>query len=93
MPQTKQNQVRVERRFWIKAKAMTSNNERSTRSNGTTAAGAIPDSRGSRPAMHPAWVEFVRFCEKLQHGEIERLRIQGGLPVLAELTTKKVKFG
>lgn len=43
--------------------------------------------------MHPAWLEFVRFCEKLQHGDIERLRIQDGLPVLAELTTKKVRFG
>jgi len=28
----------------------------------------------------------------MQHGEIEKLKIQDGLPVLAELTTKKVKF-
>jgi len=28
----------------------------------------------------------------LQHGEIERLKIQDGLPVLAEVTKKKVKF-
>jgi hypothetical protein len=28
----------------------------------------------------------------MQHGEIERLKIQDGLPVLAELTKKKVKF-
>ncbi len=45
---------------------------------------------GSR--VHPAWLAFVRFCEELRHGEIECLKIQDGLPVLAEVTTKKVKF-
>ena len=53
--------------------------------------------RASRPfrfagSEHPAWVAFVRFCEELRHGEIECLKIQDGLPVLAEVTTKKVKF-
>jgi hypothetical protein len=43
--------------------------------------------------LRPAWKEFVRFCEELQFGEIERLKIQDGLPVLAEVTKKKVKFG
>ena len=36
---------------------------------------------------------FVRFCQELRHGEIERLKIQDGLPVLAEVTKKKIKFG
>lgn len=48
---------------------------------------------GTSRSMHPTWVAFVRYCEKLRHGDIERLRIQDGLPVLAEVTTKKVKFG
>jgi hypothetical protein len=39
-----------------------------------------------------AWREFIRFCSDLRHGEIERLSIQDGLPVLAEITKKKVKF-
>jgi len=39
-----------------------------------------------------AWREFIRFCTDLRHGEIERLSIQDGLPVLAEITKKKVKF-
>jgi hypothetical protein len=39
-----------------------------------------------------AWREFIRFCGELQYGEIERLSIQDGLPVLAEMTKKKVKF-
>ncbi len=42
--------------------------------------------------LHPAWRCFLRFCGELQHREIERLKIQDGLPVLAEVTRKKVKF-
>jgi hypothetical protein len=42
--------------------------------------------------LPPAWRAFIRFCAQLQHGEIERLSIQDGLPVLAETTKKKVKF-
>ena len=51
-------------------------------------AGAVPDVR-----LHTAWLAFVRFCQELKHGEIERLKIQDGLPVLAEVTKKKIKFG
>jgi hypothetical protein len=47
--------------------------------------------RGGAP-LPPAWREFIRFCTDLRHGEIERLSIQDGLPVLAEITKKKVKF-
>ena len=43
-------------------------------------------------ALHPAWRAFVCYCAELQHGEIEKLRIQDGLPMLAEVTRKKVKF-
>ncbi len=43
--------------------------------------------------LHPAWAAFLKFCGELRHGEIERLKIQDGLPVLAEVTKKKVKFG
>jgi len=47
----------------------------------------------SRPVpLHPAWLAFIRHCRDLRHGEIERLVIQDGLPVLAELTRKKVRF-
>jgi len=42
--------------------------------------------------LAPAWREFIRFCRDLRHGEIERLCIQDGVPVLAEVTKKKVKF-
>jgi hypothetical protein len=42
--------------------------------------------------VHPAWLALIRFCEEMGYGEIERLSIQNGLPVLAETTRKKVKF-
>jgi hypothetical protein len=47
---------------------------------------------GEAGTLHPAWRAFMRFCRELGHGEIERLSIQDGLPVLAETTKKKVKF-
>jgi hypothetical protein len=43
-------------------------------------------------SLHPAWLAFIRFCADLKFGEIDRLSIQDGLPVLAEMTKKKVKF-
>ena len=48
--------------------------------------------RPSDNSLHPAWRAFVRYCAELQHGEISLLKIQDGLPVLAEETKKKVKF-
>ena len=42
--------------------------------------------------VHPAWLRLMRFCLELEHGEIAKLKIQDGLPVIAEVTTRKVKF-
>jgi hypothetical protein len=51
------------------------------------------DDAGDNPTpLHQAWLAFIRFCAELKHGEIDRLLIQDGLPVLAEMTKKKVKF-
>jgi len=47
---------------------------------------------GVESPLPPAWREFIRYCRELRHGEIERLSIQDGLPVLAETTRKKIKF-
>jgi len=46
----------------------------------------------AREELSGAWLAFIRYCRQIGHGEIERLRIQDGLPVLAEVTRKKVKF-
>jgi hypothetical protein len=43
-------------------------------------------------SLHPAWRALVLHCADLRHGEIERLKIQDGLPVLAEVTRKKIRF-
>jgi bisphosphoglycerate-dependent phosphoglycerate mutase len=48
--------------------------------------------RSALSLLHPAWRALVRYCAELQHGEIERLKIQDGLPMLAEVTKKKIKF-
>jgi hypothetical protein len=52
----------------------------------------VAASENGEVLLTPAWREFIRFCRDLRHGEIERLSIQDGVPVLAELTKKKVKF-
>jgi hypothetical protein len=43
-------------------------------------------------SMHPAWLRLIRYCAELGHGEIEKLKIQDGLPMAAEVATKKIKF-
>lgn len=43
-------------------------------------------------SMHPAWVRLMEYCADLGHGEIEKLKIQDGLPMTAEVTTRKIKF-
>jgi hypothetical protein len=52
----------------------------------------VPAPVNGDAGMPAAWREFIRFCQELRHGEIEHLSIQDGLPVLAEITKKKVKF-
>ena len=42
--------------------------------------------------VHPAWLRLMHYCAALGHGEIEKLKIQDGLPMAAEVTTRKVKF-
>ena len=57
-----------------------------------------PDKRHDRhrndtaDRLHPAWVAFIRHCRELGFGEISQLKIQDGLPVMAEETKRKVKF-
>lgn len=41
---------------------------------------------------HPAWLRLIEYCAALGHGEIQNLKIQDGKPMMAEVTTKKVKF-
>ena len=54
--------------------------------------GAGRDKPESEICLHPAWVAFVRYCQQMGHGEIERLKIQDGIPVLVEVSRQKIKF-
>lgn len=42
--------------------------------------------------VHPAWVALIRHCQKMGHGEIERIKIQDGIPVLIEKSVEKIKL-
>ncbi|MBC7928212.1 MAG: hypothetical protein H7039_21410 [Bryobacteraceae bacterium] len=50
------------------------------------------DAKLDKRSLHPSWRAFMEFCAELRHGDIERLTIQDGLPVLAERTKQKIKF-
>jgi hypothetical protein len=49
-------------------------------------------SDSSSVCVHPAWLRLMRYCAELGHGEIEKLKIQDGLPMIAEVAVKKIKF-
>lgn len=42
--------------------------------------------------LHPAWLCFIEYCHSVRSGEIETLKIQNGLPVMAEEVKRNVKF-
>jgi len=63
------------------------NNAPESNRNGTT-----PNKNGPDAPLHPAWKAFVRYCQQMGHGEIERLKIQDGIPVLVEVSRQKIKF-
>ena len=50
------------------------------------------DLRNAQKEVHPAWAAFIQYCELLRHGDIEKLKIQDGLPMLAEVIREKIKF-
>ncbi len=43
-------------------------------------------------SLHANWRDFITLCEKMGFGEIGNLKIQGGLPVVAEVVKKKINF-
>lgn len=57
---------------------------------------AVEISRRQNPSvvggLHPSWLALIRYCHEMGFGEISQLKIQDGLPVMAEETRKKVKF-
>ena len=56
---------------------------------------SLPRRRSEAPVsagVHPAWLRLMRYCADLGHGEIEKLKIQDGVPVIADVIREKVKF-
>ncbi len=47
---------------------------------------------GGLTYIHPAWYSFIKYCEALRFGEIDKIKIQDGLPMIAEEVKKKIKF-
>lgn len=56
----------------------------------TTRAEHGPDLRFAR--LHPSWEALIRYCEKLQFGELEKVRIQNGLPMTVEVVRTKMRL-
>ena len=42
--------------------------------------------------IHPVWEEFMKYCETINYGEINRLKIKDGLPMVAEEVKEKIIF-
>ncbi len=65
---------------------------KSPNTNGNGADSAPLPEWGSAP-LHAGWKDFISYCHELQFGELEKLKIQNGIPMMAELATRKVRFG
>lgn len=50
----------------------------------------VPGSKLIR--VHPVWYAFIKYCQEIQNGEIERLKVQNGLPMIAEEVKRNIKF-
>lgn len=42
--------------------------------------------------LHPAWQAMIRFCRDLGYGEIACVKIHDGVPICAEVATKKIRW-
>jgi hypothetical protein len=42
--------------------------------------------------LHPAWQAMIRFCSDLGYGEIACVKIHDGVPISAEVATKKIRW-
>ena len=42
--------------------------------------------------LHPAWRAMIRFCREMGYGEISCIKIHDGIPIAAEVVTKKIRW-
>ena len=38
------------------------------------------------------WTRLIEYCRQLGYGEIEKLKIHNGVPVIADVVRERVKF-
>lgn len=43
--------------------------------------------------LHPGWQAMIQFCRDMGYGEIACIKIYDGVPVSAEVVTKKIRWG
>jgi len=63
---------------------------KTTRTDGSVSKIRTAENRGL--VLNPTWLAFINHCQKLGFGEISHLKIQDGVPVMAEEISKKIKF-
>jgi hypothetical protein len=42
--------------------------------------------------IHPAWLRLIELCRAMGFGELERVKIQDGVPTIAEIVKERVKL-
>lgn len=52
----------------------------------------ISEPQTRRSELHPAWQAMIRFCQELGYGEIACIKIHDGIPVSAEVVTRKIRW-
>jgi hypothetical protein len=53
---------------------------------------ASPRPSAHRSELHPAWRAMIRFCQELGYGEIACVKIHDGIPISAEVVTRKIRW-
>jgi len=42
--------------------------------------------------VHAAWAKIIELCREIGYGELERIKIQDGVPVMAEVARRRIKL-
>ena len=54
--------------------------------------GCVGDDLSQLLRVHPAWAKVIELCREIGYGELERVKIQDGLPVIVEVATRRIKL-
>lgn len=51
-----------------------------------------PAEAGGQIRLHPGWQAMIQFCRDMGYGEIACIKIYDGVPVSAEVVTRKIRW-